>query len=557
MKRIYYLILTFLSFYPNIYAQVDSTKQSNKLIFTGSVQSDLLFPQEDKSIGSTKSKYRVLTNTFTDLNLNYKNLSAGVRFEDLKHPLPGFENDYKGIGLPYFYVRGKWNNLDITLGTFYEQFGSGFILRTYEERSLGIDNSLLGGRVIYKPTKGLTFKAITGRQRHYWNINKSIISGVDAELNIDEWCKSMREANLNLMLGGSFVNKYESKTNDNIMVDRTHLLNLPEYVNAWDIRMQMIKGGLSILAEYAQKTQDPSFANGYIYRSGKVAMLSASYSQNGMSFLFQAKRSNDMTFKSSRSTIGVSSYINHLPAFTQDQTYALAALYPYATRPDGEWAYQAQFGYKFKRKTVIGGRYGMNVKINFSHVRAIDKTLNLKTSLDGKTLQGTKGYGSVFFKWGKQTFYQDFNVQLERKINKNFKLNFMYMNQIYNKTVIEGEGGMIRSNIFIADGKYKFSNKLNLRGEIQYLSTKNDQKDWIFGLLELSIVPHLMFTASDMYNLGSTKIHYYQGYVTLIYGANRFQLGYGRTRSGFNCSGGVCRYVPATKGFTLSYNYNF
>ena len=59
MKRIYYLILTFLSFYPNIYAQVDSTKQSNKLIFTGSVQSDLLFPQEDKSIGSTKSKYRV------------------------------------------------------------------------------------------------------------------------------------------------------------------------------------------------------------------------------------------------------------------------------------------------------------------------------------------------------------------------------------------------------------------------------------------------------------------------------------------------------------------
>ena len=46
----------------------------------------------------------------------------------------------------------------------------------------------------------------------------------------------------------------------------------------------------------------------------------------------------------------MSSYINHLPAFTQDQTYALAAFYPYATRPDGEWAYQAQLGYKFKRK---------------------------------------------------------------------------------------------------------------------------------------------------------------------------------------------------------------
>ena len=34
-------------------------------------------------------------------------------------------------------------------------------------------------------------------------------------------------------------------------------------------------------------------------------------------------------------------------------------------------------------------------------------------------------------------------------------------------------------------------------------------------------------------------------------------IGYGRTRAGFNCSGGVCRYVPATRGFQISYNYNF
>ena len=94
------------------------------------------------------------------------------------------------------------------------------------------------------------------------------------------------------------------------------------------------KADFNVLAEYAEKTQDPSFTNGYIYRKGNVAMLSASYSQRGMSVLLQAKRSNDMAFKSDRNSIGVSSYINHLPAFTQDQTYALAAFYPYATRPD-------------------------------------------------------------------------------------------------------------------------------------------------------------------------------------------------------------------------------
>ncbi|MBF1447878.1 MAG: hypothetical protein HXN55_10965, partial [Prevotella nigrescens] len=95
------------------------------------------------------------------------------------------------------------------------------------------------------------------------------------------------------------------------------------------------------------------------------------------------------------------------------------------------------------------------------------------------------------------------------------------------------------------------------RGEVQYLSTKGDQGNWWFGLLELAIVPHWMFTVSDMYNSGETKLHYYQGLVTFNAGAHRLQVGYGRTRAGFNCSGGVCRYIPASRGVTVSYNYNF
>lgn len=541
----------------NVNAQGQDDNNDNKVSVTGSIQSDILVPQEDLKIGSPKYKDKVLTNTFLDLNLISKNVDAGARFEFLKHPLPGFEPDYKGYGVPYFYLKGKFEKLEITLGNYYEQFGSGFILRTYEERSLGIDNSLLGARIVYKPYKGIVLKAVTGEQRRYWAHNDSWINGADLELNLGEWFAGLQKSDTRIMLGGSFVNKYEDNDNDNIMVDRTHKLNLPQNVNAWDARVQLQKGGFNILAEYAQKTQDPSFTNGYIYRNGNVAMLSASYSQRGMSVLLQAKRSNDMAFKSDRNSIGVSSYINHLPAFTQDQTYALAAFYPYATRPDGEWAYQAQLGYKFKRKTFIGGPYGMNVKVNFSHVHAIDKHINLAGSIDNVNVKGSKGYGSAFFKWGDQTYYQDLNIQVERKISKTFKLNLMYMNQFYNKTVVEGEGGMIHSDIFVADGKYTFSPKMNLRGEVQYLSTKGDQGNWWFGLLELAIVPHWMFTVSDMYNSGETKLHYYQGLVTFNAGAHRLQVGYGRTRAGFNCSGGVCRYIPASRGVTVSYNYNF
>lgn len=501
-------------------------QQDQGVTLHGTVQSDVLLPQTDSAIGAEKTG-DVLTNTYVDLQLQSQYVDAGVRMEYLEHPLPGFERDFAGWGVPHFWVKGRLGCAELTAGTFYEQFGSGFILRTYEERSLGIDNSLLGGRLVLKPTKGVTIKALSGRQRRYWSWNKGLVSGADAEVALNEWLPALAKSGTELTLGASWVNKYEAQ--EDIFVDATHRLNLPEFVNAWDVRATLNNGPWSLLAEYAQKTQDPSFDNQYSYDRGTAALFSGSYSKRGLSLLLQAKRSENMSFRSRRSMIGTSSFINHLPAFTQDHTYALAALYPYATQlAGGEWAWQAEAGYNFKRKTALGGKYGMNVKVNFSHVR-----------------------------WEGTTFYQDLDVQLSRKLTKDFRLTLMYMNQRYNKTVVEGEGGMVRSNIFIADGKYQFSPKVTLRTELQYLATADDQGDWAYGLAELSLAPHWMLTASDMYNVGETHLHYYQGGVAFSTGAHRLQLGYGRTRAGYNCSGGVCRYVPASKGVTLSYNYNF
>ena len=199
----------------------------------------------------------------------------------------------------------------------------------------------------------------------------------------------------------------------------------------------------------------------------------------------------------------------------------------------------------------------MNVKVNYSYVRSIPH--DYVDGIERNKLAGMTfvDYKSPFFKWGDDTYYQDLNIQISRRMTRDFRLNLMYMNQRYNKTVIEGEGGMIHSNIFIADGKYQISKKTTLRSELQYLTTRQDEGDWAFGLLELSLVPHWMITISDMWNCGETDTHYYQGLVTYNLGGHRIQAGYGRTRAGFNCSGGVCRYVPAQKGFTISYNYNF
>ena len=76
---------------------------------------------------------------------------------------------------------------------------------------------------------------------------------------------------------------------------------------------------------------------------------------------------------------------------------------------------------------------------------------------------------------------------MEKKLSKSVKLNLMYMNQLYNKTVIEGEGGVIHSDIFIADAKFKLASKATLRTEVQYLSTKDDDGDWLFGLADFHL----------------------------------------------------------------------
>lgn len=563
------LLFCLLTFLPSsIRAQVT---------LSGSIQSDMLVPQSDEAIGADKTE-DFQTNTYVDLLLQHKDFEAGARLEYLEHPLPGFDDTgFKGWGVPNFYVKGKLQWAELTVGTFYEQFGSGFILRTYEERSLGIDNSLLGGRLLLKPAKGVQLKALGGKQRRYWDWNKSWISGADAELAIDEWIPAMQQADTRLTLGASWVNKHEDPDDSYVAVLRNaqrYQLNLPRYVNSWDVRANLNIKNWSLLAEYAQKTADPQFYNGYIYKKGSAAMLSTSYSKKGLTLLLQAKRSENMVSSSSRTENSThsASAINHLPAFTLDQTYALAALYPYATQiADGEWAYQAELGYNFKRKTALGGKYGMNVKVNYSYVRAIDRQFNdgqQRNVIGGSTdLAGTDGYTSKFFKWGDQTYYQDLDITISRKLTKNFKLNLMYMNQRYNITQIQQHvGGIVHSDIFVADGLYQFTPKTRLRVEAQYLSTDDDEGDWVYGLAELSLAPHWMFTVSDMWNCGdsdptmhddNTHHHYYQALVTYNIGAHRLQAGYGRTREGINCSGGVCRKIPAQRGFTLSYNYNF
>lgn len=527
----------------------------NGVALHGSVQADILFPEEDNAINTGSYDKDILFNTYADLNLISKYIDAGVRFEFMKWPMPGYENDFKGWGVPHIYAKGRFKGFELTVGDFYEQFGSGFILRTYQERSLGIDNSLRGGRLKVTALPGVRFTALGGVQRRYWDWETgSKVYGGDAEIDFQHFIKQLNERGISWTVGASYVLKHES--DQDIFVPGTDFrLNLPKSVSAFDLRSQWRKGNVSILGEFAWKGQDPSFDNDYTYGKGTAVMLSASYSRSGLSAIVQAKRSENMAFRSQRSMSGTSAFLNNMPAFAYLHTYALPALYPYATQAaPGEWAFQGSLAYQFKRGTALGGRYGTKVKINASYIRGLDHEAPGEL-LPGVTA-GTDGSSTSFFGMG-QAYYHDVNIQIDKKWSPAVSQTFMYMNQMYNKDVIEGHGGRIKTNAFVLDTKWRIDRRFTLRNELQYLHTQQDEGDWLYGLLELSVAPHLMVTVSDMWNVGVTDTHYYNFGVTGNYGANRLMLSYGRTRAGFNCSGGVCRYVPATRGFQISYAYTF
>lgn len=532
-----------------------SLGDSTGMALHGSIQADVLFPEADPAIGIESVSDKMLFNTYADLNFISRYVDAGARLEFMKWPLPGYEKDFKGWGVPHIYAKGRFKGFEVTAGDFYEQFGSGFILRTYEERALGIDNAIRGGRLRVTALPWMRVTALGGLQRRYWDWKKSSqVYGGEAEVALDLLCPALAARSIGWNVSAAYVLRHED--DEEILIPGTdYRLNLPKAVSAVDFRTQLRKGNFGALGEFAWKGQDPSFDNGYTYGHGTAAMLSLTYSRSGFSALAQTKRSENMAFRSQRAMSGTSAMLNNMPAFAYLHTYALPALYPYATQAaKGEWAFQGSVGYSFKRKTLLGGKYGTKVKLNASYIRGLHTT-PAAPGMAGSTM-GTDGPSSTFFGMGPE-YYHDVNLQVEKKWSKSVSQTFMYMNQLYNKSVIEGKGGTVATNIFVVDTKWKINPRYTLRNELQYLHTRDDQKDWLYGLLELSVAPHLMATVSDMWNVGDTRTHYYSAGLAANLGPHRISGAYGRTRAGFNCSGGVCRQVPATRGFQLSYAYTF
>ena len=538
----------------------------------GAVQTEFHFPVHDNiTADQGYADKKVLNNTYFDLTISAPYLSLGGRFEFAKWPLPAFYDTpgYAGWGVPYIWATGRYKWFQLTAGDFYEQFGSGLILRAYNERNMGIDNSIRGGRLKLNPVSGLYLTALGGVQRYYWGHNPALLWGGDAEWSLDETFSKAFAYPYGVNVGFSYVGKSQYQTNYFIWKDdddEMYKLYFPETVAAFDYRLKLRLHDFNILAEGAYKSEDPCAYNNFTYGDGHTELLTLSYAKKGTSAFIQAKRSQNMRFLSDRmqNDLQGNGNINHLPAFSMTQTYTLAALYSYSTQYDGEWAFQAEIGHQFPRGTALGGKYGTNLRVSASYISGLGHMPNHAYLTDANSLNGTNGFNPSYWKIGS-LFYADANVEIKKKVTKDLQFTLFYLFQKFNLMVLQGHGSMMTTNVAVLEGQWKMAKKAQLRWELQYLATKADEGDWMGVLVEASFAPHWMITLSDTYNNSrrldgewlSARRNYYKAMVTYTYKANRFSLSYGRTRSGYDCAGGVCRLVPATNGLSITYNYTF
>lgn len=509
---------------------------------TGSFETNTNWYADDAITSATVPDGHFGSNNYLKLDYYGGRFTAGVQLEAYAPVLVGYPSDLKGAALTNYYVNWKDGGFSLTAGTFYDQFGSGLLFRSWEDRALGINNAVMGARIEYRYNDILAVKALWGMPRYGMKPSETQVKGADLNFalsNLLGWDRTY------LALEGSVLDRYEA------LDDYRTLDGCRPNCTGWSARVNLESDGFFFKGEYVDAGQkyyyNTSYAgSGQMYwrKRGNAQLIETGYNAHGLGINLSLRRLEWMDSKVVTEGSSTVNMLNYVPAMCTQYTYMLTTLNPYGARTgeissrftnSGEIGGQIDIFYNFRRGTLLGGMRGMKVHANFSTYHTIAS-------------EGTFKAGNMLFR--------DLSVDIEKQWTKKFKSVLLWSMQEYSPSYGASRTTWL-SNIFVADLLYKFTPTFSTRMELQYLVTFEDARDWMAALLEVNFAPHWSIYASDMYNHGSTGIHYYNGGVSYTRSRTRLSLGYGRYRAGYICSGGVCRKIPAYTGANLALTMSF
>jgi hypothetical protein len=512
------------------------------------------------------------SNNYLQLNYELKKWTFGMQVESYaKQALLNYYPGFDGTNVATYFAKYKAKKLEATAGYFYEQFGSGMILRAWEDRSLGINTALRGGKIFYKPTKDIKFKAFYGQQRSGFNVSKGQLYGFDMEANMTDWL-SFEEANLEI--GFSNVNRYEKI--DPALVSNP---NFNPTTRAFSFRSSFSQDIFYSSFEINYKSKDAtlnridsSISNNFI-NDGNALQFNLGIAKDGLGIDLTFRRTENMLFTSERipEAVGLNQssldysdkVINFTPALTKQHHSNLANIYVYQAQAgvefksneimkSGETGGQIDVVYEFAKDTKFGGKYGTKLALNYA------SWYNLPGTYRAIPAQ----YETNFFGVGEK-YFSDCNVEVKKQFTENSRASFLYVNQYYNKPWVEDASHAVNTNIFYVEWIYSMTNSKSIRLDAEHMWADADFKNWMGGSMEYNFNEKFSIYAMDLVNYGNTKDkeerekHYLTVGGAYRKGSTRVSLGYGRQRGGLVCVGGVCRFVPESTGISLSFNTAF
>lgn len=545
-----------------VFAQNDEPKKEDKGELSGNFQTTNQFYVKDDKIGATTTQYqRELSSTDAWLYLNYKysGYNFNLRYDLFNNsPLLNPQEAYTASGLGFWSISKNINKLNVTIGSFYDQFGTGTIFRSFEDRNLGIDYAIQGARVIWTPNNDTKIKAFTGRQKYRFDIRPEVIKGINAERHFQV------NENLGLDVGASAVNR---------TIDPTTMANIAAAINNYDLKNRFdptynVYGfnayntlsykRISLYTEYCYKTPE-AILNSQLDRmqlsSGKVYYASLSYSTKGIGINTQFKKIESFSFRTSPLEIQNLGLITYLPSITRQNTYRLLARYNAVAQELGENAAQVEVSYK--PQTAYFKKHMTTVNINVSVV-----TGPQSFNFDGNALN------LADFKADTSRYFREYYIDISHKFNKKFKMLLGYQNINYNQRLFENKAQgtpYVLAQCIFGEATYKLTPTKSVRMEAQYLDTKQDYGSFVNALIEFNIAPHYSFSAGDMLNISKgyinaenfEQVHYWNVFGAYTFGPTRFTAGFIKQVAGVNCTGGVCRVEPAFSGARVTLTTNF
>ena len=482
---------------------------------------------EDSSIGATNTpQYEAdhyTSETWATLSANYKKTQLTAR-GDIFHNSALIDpfTPYSKIELGFIQVEQTIKNTTIQVGHFYTQINNGSTFKAFEDRSLGIDNSILGTHVSSNINDHINIKAFGGKPSHPYTDNTPIIAGGEVLLTHD-----LMKVHIQHSLGYLYRRLTQKSTqyilDDQFFRAKKDQFNVAKTTNIINYTNELAWKNITGQFNLIHKSKTPYFnRNNAQFEQTRGHLISGEikYTKAKNSFLLKGRQTKqmDITYDPSDLVLGGNSisFIRNLQSISSS---SLANRYIPSPNLFNENSLHLE---------------------SYTHLTPQTKATLSATNV---IAEGHSRYNNL-----STTISQYFKQhQLSGIIHHNhYDLSF------YEKP---GEPN-VKSWVYGIHHNYKI-----IQQKAEWLTTKQDEGDWLHYSITISPHPNLQLYLSDSYNykpLKRSSAKHFLHFEASYQHKNLFlSLLYKQQEEGINCSNGICRIEPAFSGYSFNLQQHF